>query len=97
MSAGSPLLDSVTVQAGDVAIPAENALAAAGKIGVDAVQFRLGDTVSAGNVSGAQASVVGYRLPPRPCTNGSGKDPTTAGIESVALQSCRSHQIRSPR
>ena len=42
-------------------------------------------------------SVVGKRLPPTPWTNGSGNDPTTAGIESVAVQSWRSHQIRSPR
>src|SRR5262249_18746516 len=47
--------------------------------------------------SGAQARVVGSRRPLLPCTNGSGNDPTTAGTESVALQSCRSHQIRSPR
>jgi uncharacterized protein (TIGR03437 family) len=46
-----PIVDSVTVYAGDLAIPAENAFGAAGRIGVDAVQFRLGDGVDVGNVA----------------------------------------------
>jgi uncharacterized protein (TIGR03437 family) len=46
-----PIVDSVTVHAGDLAIPAEKAFAAAARIGVDAVQFRLGDGVEAGNVA----------------------------------------------
>src|SRR6185437_9737177 len=51
----------------------------------------------ASDTSGAHSSVVGSRRPLLPCTNGSGNDPTTAGTESVALQSCKSHQMRSPR
>ena len=35
--------------------------------------------------SGAHSSTVGSRLPPMPCTNGSGNEPTTAGTESVTL------------
>ena len=34
--------------------------------------------------------------PPMPLVKGSGKEPTTAGMVSVALQSCRSHQMWSP-
>ena len=52
--------------------------------------------LQAAPTSAAHSSVVGKRLPPIPLVNGSGNDPTTAGIESVARQSCRSHQIRSP-
>ena len=37
----SAILDVVTVQAGDVAVPVERAFAAAGRVGVDAVQFRV--------------------------------------------------------
>src|ERR1700729_4167954 len=50
----------------------------------------------ASGTSGAHSSVVGSRRPLTPCTNGSGNEPTTAGTSSVAVQSCRSHQIRSP-
>jgi uncharacterized protein (TIGR03437 family) len=45
------IVDTVTV-AGDVSISAENAFAVPGKVGLDAVQFRLGDGVpAASNVS----------------------------------------------
>ena len=37
------LLDSVTVQVGNAAIAADKAFAAPGQVGIDAVQFRLGD------------------------------------------------------
>jgi len=46
------IVDAVTVTAGDASIAAENAFAVAGKVGLDAVQFRLGDSVaSAANVA----------------------------------------------
>ena len=44
----------------------------------------------------AQSSRTGSRLPPWPDRNGSGKDPTTAGIRTAAPRSWRSHQMRSP-
>jgi uncharacterized protein (TIGR03437 family) len=50
MPAAYPIVDTATVQAGDLAIPSENAFAAAGRIGVDAVQFRLGDGIPSGNL-----------------------------------------------
>jgi len=37
------LLDAATVLVGGAVIPAENALAAPGRVAVDAVQFRLSD------------------------------------------------------
>jgi uncharacterized protein (TIGR03437 family) len=40
------LVDAVTVQAGELAIPAERAFAAVGRCGVDAVQFRLPGSVT---------------------------------------------------
>jgi uncharacterized protein (TIGR03437 family) len=40
-SAPSPILDSATVQVGDMSIPADSAFSVAGRIGVDAVQFRM--------------------------------------------------------
>jgi uncharacterized protein (TIGR03437 family) len=40
------LLDKATVQAGELAIPAEKAFAAVGRCGVDAVQFRLPGSVT---------------------------------------------------
>ncbi len=46
-----PIVDSATVQAGDVAIPAENVFATAGRIGVDAVQFRLPEATPSGSLS----------------------------------------------
>jgi uncharacterized protein (TIGR03437 family) len=46
------IVDPVTVQAGDVTMAADSAIAIAGKVGLDAVRFRLGDAVpSAANVS----------------------------------------------
>ena len=47
------LLDGVTVQVGDGAIAAENAWAVAGRMSIDAVQFRLSD----GALSGTNASL----------------------------------------
>ena len=38
----------------------------------------------------------GRRLPSLPCRNGSGKEPTTAGMSGVTPQSWWSHQMRSP-
>ena len=35
------MVDGVTVQVGDVTIPAEKAFAVAGRCGIDAVRFRL--------------------------------------------------------
>ena len=40
------IVDAVTVQVGDVVIPAEKAFAAAGRCGIDAVQFRLDGSVN---------------------------------------------------
>jgi uncharacterized protein (TIGR03437 family) len=40
------IVDGVTVQVGDGAITAENAFAVAGRCGIDAVQFRLGNSVT---------------------------------------------------
>ncbi|HLH15844.1 MAG TPA: hypothetical protein VKX45_01420 [Bryobacteraceae bacterium] len=42
------LLDTATVNAGGVAIPAVNAFAAPGTVGLDVIQFRLGDGVPSG-------------------------------------------------
>ncbi len=42
------LSDAVTVQVGDFSVPAENAFAAPGRVGIDAVQFRLGSGAPAG-------------------------------------------------
>jgi uncharacterized protein (TIGR03437 family) len=45
-------VDAVTVQAGDTAITPDSAIAVAGKVGLDAVRFRLPDSVpAASNVS----------------------------------------------
>jgi uncharacterized protein (TIGR03437 family) len=44
------MVDSASVQAGDIAIPAEKAFAVPGRFGIDAVQFRLNGTAS-GNLT----------------------------------------------
>jgi uncharacterized protein (TIGR03437 family) len=44
------IVDAVTVQAGHSTIAAESAFAVAGKVGLDALQFRLGDDASSGNL-----------------------------------------------
>ena len=53
-------------------------------------------TLHAADMPEPHSSVVGSRWPAIPRWNGSGNEPTTAGIESVAVQSCRSHHTRSP-
>jgi uncharacterized protein (TIGR03437 family) len=45
------VLDAVTVRAGDATIAADSAFAAPGRIGIDAVRFRLGDAITPGTVS----------------------------------------------
>jgi uncharacterized protein (TIGR03437 family) len=43
------ILDSASVQVGDVTITAENGIAAPGRSGIDIVQFRLPDGIASGN------------------------------------------------
>jgi uncharacterized protein (TIGR03437 family) len=42
----SPIVDTVSVQAGDAVVAPERAYAAAGRIGLDVVQFRVPEGVS---------------------------------------------------
>ena len=48
------------------------------------------------SASPAQTSLTGKRLPSRPVANGSGKEPTTAGIRCAASHVWWSHHTRSP-
>ena len=53
------LLDPATVSVGDAAITVENAFAAPGQIGIDAVQFRLGDSAPTGTNANFKVTING--------------------------------------
>jgi uncharacterized protein (TIGR03437 family) len=62
------MVDAVSVQAGDLAIAAEKAFGAPGRIGVDAAQFRLPDAAASGSVmvkltvNGVDSNTVALRV-----------------------------------
>ena len=53
------IVDPATVSIGDAVVPAENAFAAPGRVGIDAVQFRLGDGAPGGANANLRVSING--------------------------------------
>ena len=53
------ILDPATVSIGDTVVSAENAFAVAGRVGIDAVQFRLGDGAPSGTNATFKVTVNG--------------------------------------
>jgi len=53
------ILDPATVSIGDAVVSAENAFAVAGRVGIDAVQFRLGDGAPTGTNASVRVTING--------------------------------------
>ena len=53
------MLDGVNVQVGDAVIAAEHAFAAPGRVGIDAVQFRLSDSAPTGTNASLHVTING--------------------------------------